>query len=137
MTLPLPARFGGGKPVATSTREVATRLGLVPEELGDVAEARGGTLPPAVVKKLDDAYAEGQTLGEHLGLEGPKDGMLGNRFANQLLRIDREMQRSPPSTQLSDSVEAVTRDTLADIQKNLGQEAADASKPGLAALQPL
>jgi hypothetical protein len=137
ITLPIPPSLGGGKHVAPGTREVATRLGLVPEDLTDVADARGGSLPPPVTKRLDDAYARGVALGDRLAVTPPNDEIVGNRFANQLVRIDREMRRSPPSTKLADVVDAVTRDTIADLRRNVGDEVADAAKPELLALQPL
>jgi hypothetical protein len=135
--LPLPSKLGGGVTVSPDTREVAGRLGLVPEELADVANARGGTLPAPTVKKLDDAYARGVGLAQRLGVDPTRDELVGNRYANQLVRIDREMRRSPPGTKLADVVEMVTNDTLSDLRKNVGDDAANAAKPDLASLQPL
>jgi hypothetical protein len=137
VALPIPASLGGGKPVTSQTRSVAERLGLVPEALASVAEAHGGTLPAAVVRKLDDAYAQGLALGQRVGLEAPKDEICANRFANQLVRIDIEMHRSPPSTTLADVVNAVTSDTITDLRRTLGDDVAGAAAPELAKLAPL
>jgi len=137
ITIPFPARLGGGIDVPAPTREIAKRLGLVPEELQDLALARGGSLPGPVVKGLDDAYGRGMKLAQRLNVDPQKDDLVGNRFANQLLRIDREMRRSPPGTKLDDVIAAVTRDTLEDLSRNLGPAIADAAKPELAATRPL
>jgi len=85
---------------------------------------------------LDAAGLVGDKVRERRGLEPPQDAMLANRFANQLLRIKREMDRAP-SGSLAQVTDTITRDTLGDIQKNLGDAAAAAAKPALAELTPL
>ena len=137
VTIPLPQKLGGGKDVPPATRAIAQRLGLVPEELQDLALARGGTLPSPIVRRLDEAYARGLTLAQRLAVDPQKDDLVANRFANQLVRIDREMRRSPPGAKLDDVIAAVTNDTLDDLKRNVGPQVADAAKRELAATPPL
>ncbi len=137
VTIPLPQKLGGGKDVSPATRAIAQRLGLVPEELQDLALARGGTLPSPIVRRLDEAYTRGLTLAQRLAVDPQKDDLVANRFANQLVRIDREMRRSPPGAKLDDVVAAVTNDTLEDLKRNVGPQMVDAAKRELAATPPL
>ena len=137
MIVPVPARFGGGKPVSTSTTELADRLQLAPTELGALAEEPGGELPQTIVRRLEDAHAQGAALASRLGLDSPEGALLAGRFTNQLVRIERQLQLSPQPVKFEDVVEMVTHDTLEDLRRNLGDAVAKAAELDVRGLQPL
>jgi hypothetical protein len=132
--IPIPSRLGGAKPVSTATAAVAERLGLVPTELVDLAE--GGELSTTVLQQLDNAHARGAELGERLGLEASERELLAARFAHQLVRIERELRQSPGARR-DDVVEMVTRDTLEDLRRNVGDDVARAAESGVRGLKSL
>lgn len=135
--VPIPARLGGGKPVSPSTADLADRLQVVPAELAELAEEPGGELPQAIISRLEDAHAQGTALGDRLGLDPPGGELLAGRFTNQLVRLERELKRSPQPVKLEDVLEMVTRDTLADLRRNLGEDVAQAAESDVRGLKPL
>ena len=136
MVVPIPPRFGGGKPVPPSTAELADRLHLVPAELADLAKERGGELPQDIVRGLEDAHARGTALGDRLGLDQAGNELLAGRFTNQLVRLERQLQLSPQA-KFEDVLEMVTRDTLQDLRSNLGDDVATAAGSDVRGLKPL
>lgn len=136
IVIPIPARLGGSKSVSTAIEAAAERLGLVPTELVDLADPSSGELSTRVLQQLDNAYARGAALGERLGLEPPQRELLAARFAHQLVRIEGQLRQSP-GARVDDVVEMVTRDTLEDLRRNLGDDVARAAEPGVHELTPL
>jgi hypothetical protein len=137
VVVPLPTRLGGGTPVSPSTTELADQLRLVPEHLAELAEEPGGEVPPTIIRRLEDAQAQGTALGERLGLDPSDTDLLASRFTNQLVRVERQMQISPQPVKLADVQEMVTRDTLEDLRRNLGDDVAKAAEQDVRGLQPL
>ena len=137
IVVPVPVRLGGGKPVSPSTADLADRLLLVPAELADLADEPGGELPQTIVSRLEDAHARGTALGDRLGLDQSGGELLAGRFTNQLVRLERELQQSPPGVKLEDVRDMVTRDTLEDLRRNLGEDVANAAESDVRGLQPL
>ena len=137
IVIPVPTRLGGGKPVSPANEQVAERLGLLPTDLADLTEPPGGELPSAVVRRLDDAHARGAALGDRLGLGPSQRELLAGRFANQLVRIERNFRQSPAGTRFDDVVEMVTRDTLEDLRRNLGDNVARDAEPDVRGLKSL
>jgi hypothetical protein len=137
MVVPMPPRLGGDTPVSPTTADLAARLQLVPAELADIADEPGGELPPTIVSRLEDAHDRGTALGDRLGLEPAGGELLAGRFTNQLVRLERELKRSPPEVKREDVLEMVTRDTLEDLRRNLGDDVAQAAEPDVRGLKPL
>jgi hypothetical protein len=135
--VPIPRRLGGDTPVSPSTADLADRLQMVPAELAELAEEPGGELPPTIVSRLEGAHAQGTALGGRLGLNPPDGELLAGRFTNQLVRLERELQRSPAAVKFEDVLEMVTRDTLEDLRRNLGADVAQAAESDLRGLRPL
>lgn len=135
--VPRPRRLGGDQPVSPSTTELADRLGLAPTDLGALAEQPGGDLPPNIIRQLDDAHTQGAALGDRLGLAPPERDLLAGRFANQLVRLERQLEKSPQPVKFEDVQEMVTHDTLEDLRRNLGDDVAHAAEQDVRGLQPL
>lgn len=135
--VPIPARLGGGKPVSPSTSDLADRLALAATELAELADPPGGEVPEPIVRRLEDAHARGTALADRLGLDPSDRALLAGRFTNQLVRAERQLLLSPPTTTREDVWAMVTRDTLEDLRRNLGDDVAQAAEPDVRALTPL